>query len=86
MEMKNPVIIIGASKGLGYALSELYAKNGHVVIGLSRTTESLEKLKEKYSNINPINFDLNNYADPAAHELIKNRILNINRRVDIVAP
>ena len=42
------VIIIGASSGIGRALAELYARQGHSVAITGRRTELLEEIKKAY--------------------------------------
>ncbi|AMC11999.1 short-chain dehydrogenase [Lutibacter profundi] len=53
--MKN-VIITGTSRGIGFELAQLFAKNGHKVLALSRNSTPLEILNIK--NITTISIDL----------------------------
>ncbi len=53
--MKN-VIITGTSRGIGFELAQLFAKNGHKVLALSRNSNPLEMLNLK--NITTISIDL----------------------------
>ncbi|MCF6169112.1 SDR family oxidoreductase [Lutibacter sp.] len=53
--MKN-VIITGTSRGIGFELAQLFAKNGHKVLALSRNSKPLEMLNLK--NITTISIDL----------------------------
>ncbi|HSQ48014.1 MAG TPA: SDR family oxidoreductase [Lutibacter sp.] len=53
--MKN-VIITGTSRGIGFELAQLFAKNNYHVLALSRNTAPLENLKLK--NITAISVDL----------------------------
>ncbi|VAW21336.1 Oxidoreductase, short-chain dehydrogenase/reductase family [hydrothermal vent metagenome] len=53
--MKN-VIITGTSRGIGFELAQLFAKNGHKVLALSRNSELLRSLNIK--NITTISIDL----------------------------
>ncbi|NOR27154.1 MAG: SDR family NAD(P)-dependent oxidoreductase [Lutibacter sp.] len=53
--MKN-VIITGTSRGIGFELAQLFAKNGYQVLALSRNSKSLENLNIK--NIITISVDL----------------------------
>lgn len=55
--MKN-IIITGTSRGIGFELAQLFAKNNYQVLALSRNTASLENLKLK--NITVISVDLSN--------------------------
>jgi 3-oxoacyl-[acyl-carrier protein] reductase len=53
--MKN-VIITGTSRGIGFELAQLFAKNNYQVLALSRNSEPLKKLNLK--NISTISVDL----------------------------
>lgn len=53
--MKN-VIITGTSRGIGFELAQLFARNNYQVLALSRNTTPLENLKLK--NITAISVDL----------------------------
>jgi len=53
--MKN-VIITGTSRGIGFELAQLFAKNGHQVLALSRNSKPLENLNIK--NITTLSIDL----------------------------
>ncbi|WP_372793568.1 SDR family NAD(P)-dependent oxidoreductase [Lutibacter sp.] len=50
------VIITGTSRGIGFELAQLFAKNGYQVLALSRNSEPLENLNIK--NITTISVDL----------------------------
>lgn len=58
--MKN-VIITGASRGIGFELIQLFAKNGCNVLAVSRNTATIEALKIK--NINALSIDLSLESD-----------------------
>lgn len=48
MDLKKKIIVIaGASSGLGYSLAELMIKEGHIVVGISRTIESCDLVRKK---------------------------------------
>lgn len=53
--MKN-VIITGTSRGIGFELAQLFAKNNHKVLALSRNSKPLEKLN--IENISTLSVDL----------------------------
>ncbi|MHB1147001.1 MAG: SDR family NAD(P)-dependent oxidoreductase [Lutibacter sp.] len=55
--MKN-IIITGTSRGIGFELAQLFAKNNFHVLALSRNTKPLKNLKLK--NITTISVDLSN--------------------------
>ncbi len=58
--MKN-IIITGTSRGIGFELAQLFAKNNYHVLALSRNTAPLENLKLK--NITAISVDLSTEND-----------------------
>src|SRR6188508_3111467 len=49
--MKKTVLVTGASKGIGYALYNLFIKNGYNVIGTSRTETKLSSIDINASHI-----------------------------------
>jgi short-subunit dehydrogenase len=58
--MKN-IIITGTSRGIGFELAQLFAKNNCNVLALSRNSEPLNKLALK--NISTLSVDLSNETD-----------------------
>ena len=53
------IVVVGASRGIGKALVEIFASNaGNRVIALSRDLEKMEKLFSGYSNVITFPFDL----------------------------
>jgi len=51
MKLKNKIAVItGAGQGIGKATSELFVKEGAIVIGISRTESDLKKIKRKTKN------------------------------------
>lgn len=55
--MKN-VIITGTSRGIGYELAQLFAKNNHNVLTLSRNSKPIDKLN--HPNISTLAIDISN--------------------------
>ena len=55
--MKN-CLVTGASRGIGYQTSQLLARQGHSVIAVARSAESLESLAASNQNIIPVSADL----------------------------
>ncbi len=47
--MTKLIVITGVSRGLGLAMTEKFIELGHTVIGCARSSEAVEKLKQKYS-------------------------------------
>ena len=58
--MKN-IIITGTSRGIGFELAHLFAKNNFRVLALSRNTSPLEQ--EQHPNITPLSIDISKTAD-----------------------
>ncbi|MDP3313032.1 SDR family oxidoreductase [Lutibacter sp.] len=58
--MKN-VIITGSSKGIGFEMVQLFAKNKCNVLALSRNNSSIKSLS--LSNVNALDIDLTNETD-----------------------
>ena len=58
--MKN-IIITGTSRGIGFELAQLFAKNNFRVLALSRNASPLEQ--EQHPNITPLSIDLSKTAD-----------------------
>ena len=46
--LRNPVLITGASGGIGYELSRLFARDGHDLILVSRNEARLEEVAEEF--------------------------------------
>jgi len=64
--MTKLIVITGVSRGLGLAMTEKFIELGHTVLGCARSSEAVEKLKQKYSA--PHNFTCLNVAND---ELVK---------------
>ena len=58
--MKN-IIITGTSRGIGFEMAKLMAKEGHQVLALSRNSKPLESLN--IEGINTFPFDITNSSD-----------------------
>ena len=76
--MKN-VVITGTSRGIGFELAKLFAKNGHQVLAISRNTAPLEAVNHK--NISVLSVDIANATD--IHK-VTNFIKNNWKQVDIL--
>ncbi|WP_097046974.1 SDR family NAD(P)-dependent oxidoreductase [Flagellimonas pacifica] len=55
------IIITGTSRGIGFELVQLFAKEGHQVLALSRNEKPTADLN--FSNVHVIPFDISNPAD-----------------------
>ncbi|MFS8118233.1 MAG: SDR family oxidoreductase, partial [Microcoleus sp.] len=47
--MTKLIVITGVSRGLGLAMTEKFIELGHTVLGCARSSEAVEKLKQRYS-------------------------------------
>jgi NAD(P)-dependent dehydrogenase (short-subunit alcohol dehydrogenase family) len=52
--MTKIIVITGASRGLGFAMTEQFIQLGHTVFGCTRNSEAVQKLQQKFSS--PHNF------------------------------
>lgn len=46
--MTKLILITGISKGLGYAMTEGFIRQGHTVIGCARSSDAIDKIRQKY--------------------------------------
>ena len=77
--MSKHVIITGTSRGIGYELVKLFAKQGHQVLALSRNETPVKLLKLK--NVTAFPFDL---GDAEAYKRVEEFISSEWHRVDIL--
>jgi len=73
------VIITGTSRGIGFELAKLFAKEGHNVLALSRNSKSINDLNNK--QITAIPFDLNRKED---YILVKEFLTKNWKTVDVL--
>jgi short-subunit dehydrogenase len=76
--MKKTVLLTGASKGIGYALYNLFKKNGYNVIGTSRTET---KLSATDTSLAHIRLDL---ADIESIKTFEKYIIDNEIKIDIL--
>ncbi|MDG1804726.1 SDR family oxidoreductase [Flavicella sp.] len=76
--MKN-VVITGTSRGIGFELAQLFAKNDFNVLALSRNSNTLEAINHK--NITTLPVDL---TDEKSLELVSEFVKNNWKQVDIL--
>ena len=77
--MKN-VVITGTSRGIGFELAKLFAKNGHQVLAISRNTAPLEAVNHK--NISVLSVNIANANDiHKVTNFIKNNCKNQCKKI-----
>ncbi len=78
--MGYSVLITGASKGLGFSLTNIYLRSNHKVIATYRKNlENLEEIANKYENLALVPMDISSEDSvKSAYELIKERISSID--------
>ena len=59
--MTKNIIITGTSRGIGFEMVHIFAKQGHNVLALSRNAQPVSNLQ--FDNITSFSFDLNNPED-----------------------
>lgn len=77
--MTKNIVITGTSRGIGYELVKLFAKNGHQVLALSRNDAPINALKLK--NVKAFCFDL---GDAEAYEKVETYISEHWGHVDVL--
>ena len=77
--MSKHIIITGTSRGIGYELVKLFAKQGHHVLALSRNDGPIKALKLK--NVTVFCFDL---GDMEAYEKVEAFVLEKWKHVDVL--
>lgn len=77
--MSKHVVITGTSRGIGYELVKLFAKQGHHVLALSRNDGPIKALK--LPNVSAFCFDL---GDSEAYQKVENYITEHWQHVDVL--
>src|SRR5438876_228419 len=60
---RRRIVITGASRGLGLAMTEKFVELGHTVIGCSRNQEQIAALRKRFGS--PHRFDVVDVSDDA---------------------
>ena len=76
------ILITGASRGLGLALSDEFARQGHVVIGCARSTGAVSALEQRLGP--PHSFEAVDVADHQAVERWAQRVLKEHGSPDLL--
>jgi len=77
--MKKNIIITGASRGIGFEMSRLFAEQGHQVLALSRNDKPIKLLNHK--NIHTFPFDI---TSPKDMGVLKSYVAKEWKQVDIL--
>ena len=77
--MSKNIIITGTSRGIGFELVQLFAKEGHNVLALSRNEKPISNLK--MANVTCLSFDLN---DEKAYDKVEGFVSNNWSQVDVL--
>ncbi|WP_138503331.1 SDR family oxidoreductase [Nostoc sp. PA-18-2419] len=80
--MTKLILITGISQGLGYAMTEGFIQEGHTVIGCARSSDAIEKLRQKFSARN--DFTCVDVANELQVEKWAKHVLNKYQLPDIV--
>ena len=78
--MSKNIIITGTSRGIGFEMVHIFAKQGHNVLALSRNAQPVSNLQ--FDNITSFSFDLNNQDDYKKVETFVNN--EWNDKVDVL--
>tara|TARA_R110002096_G_scaffold2186_1_gene11535 strand:+ start:2001 stop:2684 length:684 start_codon:yes stop_codon:yes gene_type:complete len=77
--MSKNIIITGTSRGIGFELVQLFSKQGHNVLALSRNDKPVQNLK--LNNVTCFSFDLN---ESKAYKKVEDFIKNNWNQVDVL--
>jgi short-subunit dehydrogenase len=67
--MSKTIIIVGASRGIGFEMVKQFAKSGHSVFALSRDLSKMNDAFKEYETVHPIAFDLSHEVSEQVHVL-----------------
>lgn len=84
--MNKTALITGASSGIGYELSLIFAEHGYNLVLVARSADKLEDLKQKLEsqyNIKVFNI-VKNLSDLDSAQEIYNEIDNLKLRIDVL--
>lgn len=82
---KKIVLVTGASSGIGYAISKLFAEKGATVYGMARRLDKLEELKKETEGFSGEIIPLK--GDVSSEEDIKNSVAEVIKghgRIDVL--
>lgn len=77
--MNKNIIITGTSRGIGFELVQLFAKQGHNVLALSRNDQPVQSLN--LDNVTAFSFDL---SEEHAYKKVEDFIKNDWQQVDVL--
>ncbi len=83
-ETRN-VLVTGANRGIGWAISESFAKEGYSIIGTSTTAEGAKRIMSTLGNISSKVVGLQlDFSNPESIEVFINKLVDEQKRVDIL--
>ncbi|MBH0231165.1 SDR family NAD(P)-dependent oxidoreductase [Halobacillus yeomjeoni] len=81
--MKPTALITGASSGIGYEFSHLFAKAGYNLILVARSEDKLNQLKEELGE-HPVTIIPHDLAEPDAAGVLYDKIKDLGMRVEVL--
>lgn len=81
--MKPTALITGASGGIGYELSHLFAKAGYHLIVIARSEDKLNQLKEEL-NDHPVTIIPQDLSEPGAAEVVYSKVKELGLTVTVL--
>ena len=69
--MPKTIVIVGASRGIGFEMVKQFAEAGHSVFALSRDLSKMNDVFKEYETVHPIAFDLSHEVSEQVHVLSK---------------
>ena len=82
MKPTKLVLITGATRGLGLAMTEKFIALGHTVLGCGRSKSAIEKLRRSHAK--PHDFDVVDVADDGQVRVWVERLLKTNGPTDLL--
>ena len=67
--MPKTIVVVGASRGIGFEMVKKFAVAGHSVFALSRDLSKMNDAFKKYETVHPIAFDLSHEVSEQVHVL-----------------
>ncbi|MCF8408847.1 MAG: SDR family oxidoreductase [Crocinitomicaceae bacterium] len=76
--MPKTIVVVGASRGIGFEMVKQFAKAGHSIFALSRDLSKMNDAFKEYETVHPIAFDLSHEVSEQVQVLLeKIGVINI---------